>query len=63
MPLRRQGINQMNWYTVKLKYNKEKINVAVKAKSSKDALIRIIKELPESTRIKSVFVKKEDLVK
>jgi len=53
----------MNWYTVKIKSNHVKIDMAVRSESSKDALISVIKSLSEETLIHSISIKKQELFK
>jgi len=53
----------MNWYTVKIKSNHVKIDMAVRSESSKDALISVIKSLSDDTIIQSITIKKQELFK
>ena len=53
----------MNWYTVKIKSNKVKIDMAVRSDSSRDALIMVLKGLSDDTIIRSISIKKEELFK
>ena len=55
--------DSMNWYTVKIKSNHVKIDMAVRSDSSRDALISVIKSLSEETLIHSISIKKQELFK